>query len=389
MVNAASDGDVFGDSRGFVTATATAKAYGIETGHGDDQVLNSGTMAVTATPIAQGYSAVSPGGGICIWFFGWWCAAGGTPEAAVSSTFTAEASGILAGNGNNMVTNDGDIIVTAAPDVAEDLRRSNDEYAAKTEGDGSPAISVESNSTAVGILTGTGNDSVINSGTITVEAKDIQSGCEKGNCGLPANAQATLSATGIMTGAGNDLVINNGSVSAQIFNNDNPTSTIAITTGDGDDLVILGDGSKITGDLDLGLDNDTLHLIGNPELNGTLTPGAGMNSLIFEGPGHFANSLAGFNDRALKYGLGTYSVPALPQMQSIEIKEGVLQTGSDYSFANTGLFQTTVNSDGSFGKLHVVGSTDLDGSLTVLRDAEGPVFGRNPIRRHRGRTGRQ
>jgi len=374
VVNVASDGDVFGDSEGFVTATATAKAYGIVVGDGDDHITNSGTMAVTATPVAQGYSAVSPGGGICIWFFGWWCAAGGTPEAAVTSTFTAEASGILAGNGNNVVTNDGEIIVTAAPDVAEDLRRSNDEYAAKTEGDGSPAISVVSNSTAIGILTGTGNDSVTNNGTITVEAKDILSGCAAGNCSLPTGAQATLSATGIMTDAGNDLVINNGSVSAQIFNHNNPTPAIAITTGGGDDILVLGDESVVKGDIDLGLDNDTLHLIGNPEVQNALTPGSGMNSLVFEGPGYFANSLVGFNDRALKYGLGTYTVPNLPTMQSIEIQEGIIQTGSNYTFASAGLLQTTVNSDGSFGKLHVVGSTVLDGSLTVLRDAEGPYL---------------
>lgn len=374
VINAASDGDVFGDSRGFVTATAHAEAYGVLLGDGDDQVLNSGTMAVTATPIAQGYSAVSPGGGVCIWFFGWWCAAGGTPEAAVTSTFNAEASGILAGNGNNSITNEGDILVTAAPDVAEDLRRNDDEYAARTEGDGSPAISVESNSTAAGILTGTGNDSVTNNGTITVEAKDIQSGCAAGNCALPTGAQATLSATGIMTGGGDDLVINNGSVSAQIFINNNPIPAVAITTGDGNDILVLGDQSVVTGDIDLGLDNDTLHLIGNPEAQNALTPGPGMNSLIFEGPGYFANSLAGFNDQALKYGLGTYTVPALPTMQGIEIQEGVLKTEADYLFASAGFLQTVVNSDGSFGKLHVVGSTTLDGSLTVLRDAEGPYL---------------
>lgn len=374
VVNSASDGDVFGDSKGYVRASATAQSYGIETGDGDDQVLSSGTMAVTATPTAQGYSAVSPGDGICIWFFGWWCAGAGTPDAEATATFTAEASGILAGNGNNVVTNNGDIIVTAAPDVAEDLRRDNKEYAARTEGDSSPAISVVSNSTAIGIRTGTGNDSVTNNGKITVEAKDILSGCAEDNCGLPTGAQATLSATGIMTDDGDDLVVNNGTISAQIFNNNNPTSTIAITTGDGDDLVILADGSKIIGNLDLGQDNDTLHLIGNPKLHGTLTPGTGMNSLVFEGPGYFANSLAGFNDQGLKYGSGTYTIPNLPTMQNIEITEGVLKTESDYTFANDGLFQTAVNSDGSFGKLHVVGSTYLDGSLTVFRDTEGPYF---------------
>ncbi len=390
VINSASDGDVFGDSRGSVNASATAKAYGIAVGDGDDYVWNSGTMSVTATPMAQGYTAVSPGGGICIWFFGWWCAAGGTPDAQAITTFTAEASGILAGAGDNFITNDGSIIVTAAPDVIDDLRRPDyGEYAAMTRGDGSPVRTVISHSTAIGILTGDGNDTVINNGTIIVEAKDILSGCADGSCGIPANVQATLSASGIVTGAGNDIVTNRGAVVANLVQNGVRTSSIAISTGAGNDTISLFDpvevihpetGETLTvsvvGDIDFGSGDDTLHLTGSPIIQGDMRLGAvddGVDSLIVEGAGFFDKSLLDF-ESATKLGAGIYRVTTLSSLQRLEMKEGTLESDGSYTFASDGLFRTTVHSDGSHGKLHLLGAAELDGNLSVLRSSGGPYL---------------
>ena len=390
VVNSVSDGDVFGDSYGTSTANATAKAYGIVLGDGNDNILNSGTMAVTATPTAQGYTAVSPGDGLCIWFFGWWCVAGGTPDARAHATFSAEASGILAGAGNNFITNDGSIIVTAAPDVSDDLRRPDyGEYAAMTRGDGSPVRTVTSHSTAIGILTGAGDDTVINNGNIIVEAKDIASGCADGTCDIPIGAQVTLSASGIVTGTGNDIVTNRGAIIANLVQNGVRTGSTAISTGSGNDTISLFDpvevihpetGETLTvsvvGDVDFGSGDDTLHLTGSPIIQGDMLLGAvddGVDSLIVEGAGFFDKSLLDF-ESATKLGPGIYRVTALSSLQLLEMKEGTLQSDDSYTFASDGLFRTTVHRDGSHGKLHLLGAAELDGNLSVLRSSEGPYI---------------
>jgi len=383
VINSASDGDVFGDSRGSVNASATAKAYGIVLGDGDDYVWNSGTMSVTATPTAQGYTAVSPGGGICIWFFGWWCAAGGTADAQAITTFTAEASGILAGAGDNFITNDGSIIVTAAPDVIDDLRRPDyGEYAVMTRGDGSPVRTVISHSTAIGILTGDGNDTVINNGIIIVEAKDIFSGCADGSCGISSDAQATLSTSGIVTGSGNDTVINRGAVVANLVESGVRTGGVAISTGSGNDTISLSDPVEfvhpgtgetlmisVRGDVDFGSGDDTLHLTGSPIIQGDMRLGAvddGVDSLIIEGAGFFDKSLLDF-ESATKLGSGTYRVTTLPSLQLLEMKEGTLESDDSYTFASDGLFRTTVHSDGSHG--------NLDGTRYTIIEANDGLVG--------------
>ncbi len=193
----------------------------------------------------------------------------------------------------------------------------------------------------------------------------------------------TSKAWGIITGDGNDTVVNSGSIVTEIvLNGADPLAGVGILAGAGNDTVVLDDGSSVTGDVDLGADDDTLYLIGSPVVSGDVFPdGAGVpdigtDSLVFEGAGFFANSLQGFN-RATKHGLGVYTVEdGLPPMQRLEVKEGTLQLGTlenkkDYQFSETGTFLTQVNTDGSHGKLHVTGTAQLGGGLTVFRGPEG------------------
>jgi len=221
---------------------------------------------------------------------------------------------------------------------------------------------------ARGIVTGDGNDVVINEGTITVEAEASTSASGKG-----VTESITATATGIDTGGGIDTIVNSGSiVTGIVLNGADPVAGVGILAGAGNDAVILDDGSSVTGDVDLGADDDTLYLIGSPVVNGALmpdgagSPDSGIDSLVFEGAGSFVNPLDGF-ERATKQGAGAYRVPNLPTMQWLEVTEGTLQTDSDYNFASDGMFQTTVYSDGTHGKLYVIGSSVLDGGLTVLR----------------------
>jgi uncharacterized protein YhjY with autotransporter beta-barrel domain len=372
VVNVGSDGDVFGSSIGRVTTnSATARAAGIELGNGNNNVLNTGSLMVSATPSAQAFSEVSPGGGVCIWFFGWWCGGEGTPDAEISTIFVAEASGITAGNGNNSITNDGSINVMASPDVALDSRR-NAEYVNRIRGDGSPRNNeVTADSAAIGIRTGDGNDVVTNNGSIDVSAYDLQGGCiGAAICNLSA------SAVGIQTGDGDDVVTNNGSISAVTFVNGIGSSHIGIDLGLGNDSLTLGGLSSVFGSIDLGEGDDWLTLIGMPtatESGGgifALQAGTGMDSLLFMGDGYFAGSLVSF-ESATKSGEGVFSLTQpLATLDTLTIDGGILSLGSDYTFADTGSFSTYIHSDGDEGRLEVIGAVNADGAISIERRGE-------------------
>ncbi|HNR22553.1 MAG TPA: hypothetical protein PKL49_05970 [Steroidobacteraceae bacterium] len=371
-INVASDGDVFGDSTGRTAASATATALGIELGDGANTVLNAGTLEVLAQPSAQSFTAVSAGGGVCIWFFGWWCGGEGDPTASASTTFNAAATGILAGDGGNSITNNGSIHVTAAPDVAVDARRSNAEYAGRTEGDPSGSVSVSSNATAIGIQTGSGNDAVTNNGEILVEAMDLASGCAAGTCNIPGGATVTTRATGITTGDGDDTVINNGSVIARVYAAGMPASGVGIDTGAGNDELTLGDGAEVVGIVTLGEGDDTMTLQGTAQVhdgNGTmfdLSGGDGTDTLVLAGTGASASAPTGF-EVGVKTGDGTFFLPALAALDSLTLEEGGLSLGDDYAFAPDSAFSTYIHSDGDRGLLSVAGAAAADGAIAVER----------------------
>ncbi|MBT8110017.1 MAG: hypothetical protein KJO27_04760 [Gammaproteobacteria bacterium] len=379
VVNVGSDGDVFGDSKAFVTSgSAVAKAVGIELGDGSNLVLNTGDLSVIAEPSAQGFSGVSAGGGVCIWFFGWWCGGAGDGVAAVSVSFVADAKGIISGNGADSITNDGTIVVEARPDVAVDARRGDDEYAARASGDntGGASLNITADSTAIGIQTSGGNDSVTNNGSIEVSAYDLQSGCASSPpdvCGLepPEYNPGTLQAVGIDTGDGDDTVTNNGLVSAMTFENNDPSTGIGIDLGAGNDALTLGDGSQVLGSISLGSGDDSLTLSGVPMAAETgvsvfsLNAGAGLDSLSFVGDGSFSGSLDNF-ETATKLGDGTYTlVQPLATVESLTIDGGILSLSNDYTFSSTGTFSTYIHSNGDNGQLLVNGTVFAYGAISV------------------------
>ena len=378
VINVASDGDVFGDSTGYVNeATALAKAVGIDLGDGANSVINTGTMNVLAAPSAQAVSEVSAGGGVCIWFFGWWCGGEGTPDARASASFIAEATGIRGGSGSDLITNDNTINVTARPDVAVDSRRS-DEFAVRTGGDSGAIRNTGAWSTAIGVQTGGGDDQVTNNGNIVVAAYDLRSGCGSADgCGIPGSAQKLLVAIGVQTGDGEDVVINNGLVSALTYVNNVPAAGIGIDTGAGNDQLTLGAVSEVIGSVSLGTGDDTLTLIGSPLVHdGLFNPydlfGGGDNdTLVLAGPGGYFGVPRDF-ENAVKTGDGIYSLPALATLDSLTIEGGILALNSGYTFAASGSFSTYIHSGGDRGQLLVDGSVISDGAITV--DKRGDTY---------------
>ena len=305
-----------GDGTATATATVTATAVGIQVGAGNNQITNDGTMTVNAKPSATADSFADSD-------------AGGTARSTATATATATAVGVRAGNGDNWIINNGTLTATAEP---------------------------TGNATAKGTI-----DEI----SVCVPFTRICATIELGNKILKASSPESGTAIGIETGSGNDTIVNNGIITTTKTVEDVTSNGVAIRAGSGNDTVVLGNASSTTGHIELGTGDDTLHLVGAPTVTGNIDSGGGTNSLIFEGTGSFANPLNGFVN-ALKQGPGTYTLPSLPTMTGkFEVRQGTLQVNSNYQMASSGTFQTTVNADGSHGQLKVAGTAALDGALVV------------------------
>jgi uncharacterized protein with beta-barrel porin domain len=305
-----------GDGTGTATATVKAEAAGIYLGDGANQIFNNGVLNVTAKPKATANASVDSD-------------VGGTARATATASTTAQAIGVHAGNGGNSIVNAGQIIVTAEPTSEANAQASAD------------SISV--------CIPFTRICAEITVGSAISKTQSPESG----------------TAIGIDTGSGNDAIVNNGTITVTETVEDVTSNGVAIRTGAGNDTVVLGNGSVTTGSIELGDGDDILHLVGTPTVNGNIDSGSGANSLVFDGNGSFSNPLSGFVN-ALKQGAGTFTLPSLPTMTGkLEVKEGTLQVNSNYQMAASSTFQTTVNADGSHGQLKVGGTAGLDGALVV------------------------
>jgi len=354
MTHVTSDGDAFGDAIGTTRSHAYARAYGISAGSGNNLIANDATINVTASPVAKAHSEVS-GGDICIWFFGWWCGGGGDGIGSATSTFDSLAVGIMTGDGvgKNEITNNGILNVSSSP-VASG-------FTTRVEGDSSPAFSTSVFSKAIGIWTkGDGESRILNKGEINVTARDlpINYSCSRGNC------SRRIEAIGIWTGDGNDHVFNEGSIVVDA--NGSAPIEVAIRTSGGDDMVVLGENSSVTGAIDLGANDDALHIFNTPVVNGSISGGSGTDTAVFIGTGTFANVLSDF-ENAVKQGAGTYTLPALPSMENIEIEEGLLEIESTYQLAAGSSITPSVSSGAGQGALVINGALDIsNGKIDIV-----------------------
>jgi uncharacterized protein with beta-barrel porin domain len=345
-------------NHGNAYAGGIAKATGIAVENGQNTIKSYGNMTVSATAAASALGHGEDYG---------YASIGSKSAPGVR----AEAIGISASNGINEISNYGTLQVNATTTAYAEGR------AHTTWVDAHATAIANSYATAIGIRAGDGTNVVTNYGVINVNAAggatavtDVYSTF---NDEFPSPYQSTdTSAVGIQTGAGNDIIANYGTISATNTKNSVSSLGIAINSGAGNDQVLLMNGSKTTGSIDLGDGDDWLTLAGTPLVTGNVTGGAGIDRLVFQGAGSIGFTPADF-EQAIKQGAGTFTVAGLPTMQRIEIKQGTLQVNNNYQFSNNGLFQTVVNGDGSFGQFKVNGTTQLAGDLNVLR-------GRGPYR---------
>jgi len=304
MRTTASGGDS-GNATATTRSNANAVAFGIQLGDGDNVFNNRGVLNIMAIATASAVAEAEGGDGFCFTFLFWrFCIAPGTENSTPLPTWSAAATGVETGDGNNIIINE-------------------------------------------------------NGAEITVSAIALG---------------GTLTATGIRTGSGDDIVINNGFISATIIRNGILSTGVGIDTGAGNDQLTLGDGSEVVGRVILGDGDDVLTLLGTPivrDVNGNLldlSGGAGLDTLVLQGPGFYALAPIDF-ERAIKNGLGTYTLPSLDTLESLRINGGTLQLNDDYAFAADGEYLTYLDSDdGSAGLLQLMGgAAALAGSIEVQR----------------------
>lgn len=187
-------------------------------------------------------------------------------------------------------------------------------------------------------------------------------------------------AVGIRTGRGNDTVVQNGTLITTQRTLGVAARGTAISTGAGNDVLMLGDGSVTEGRIDLGTGHDTLSLEGTPVIRGSITGGLAASSsapgsltLQLLNSGRFAGELPG--NITVKAGPGTFSLATLKAMDRIEVREGTLSLDSGYSLAAHGNFVATVRGDSSHGQFHVRGQASLAGRMTVVSGLDAFVDG--------------
>jgi outer membrane autotransporter protein len=338
------DGDAFSQSDSTVTATAV----GIRAGDGNDVIVNRGSVDIkTSRPFFGGelpmYAiavANADGDGID---------GDGTIRSYATANLTAV--GIDAGNGNNRVENHGTITIDARA-----FASATGTVDADAGGTASAIREARVNANAVGIRTGSGNDTVINKGAIAVTATAFND---------TGSAHIKASATGIDTGAGNDTIINAGTITATTVVNGVSSPGTAINAGAGDDMVKLTNGSVTNGNIDLGSGNNQLVLEGTPVISGTVLDGSSGLALVFNAAGSYGGALPGVS--ATKNGPGTFTLSNLNRMQRIEVNQGTLKLDNNYAFLGDGVFQAKVNGNGSYGQFYVNGRAALDGTMKIVR----------------------
>ena len=335
-----------------------AEAVGISTGHGINTITNYGILEVNATATATAE------------------AQGDESTQTVANSY-ATATGIRTGDGANTVTNLGLMNVTAnglgASAIGISTGANNDRIMIGPQGtltvrSWATAILGNINALATGIDAGNGNNHVESYGSIQVATE-----------ASPLFGDTQLQSFGIKTGSGNDLIINGGRISTEnrVFDLSSfsphwsSSPGVAISSGGGNDTVILMNGSETIGHVDLGDGDDYLTLLGTPLVTGNITGGAGIDTLVFQGAGSVGFTPTDF-EQAVKQGAGIFTIANLPTMQRLEVKEGILQINAPYIFSDRGVFQTRINGDGSHGKLRVLSNAELGGNLTVVKG--GGVF---------------
>jgi uncharacterized protein YhjY with autotransporter beta-barrel domain len=329
--SASADGNGFdGDGVARGLASVSADVVGIRALGGDNSIVNEGTVTVTGDATAS-VSVVADGDWTGDARVRYVATASATAHGIVSRTELVTALGVGAPSpdGDSDITNSGTIAVTARAEtvVADEFDETVEE-----------ASSEQANATAVGILTGTGNDRIVSTGTIRVNA------IREGALGL-------LSASAIQTGSGDDTVVIAGTGRIDTFVQGNALRGIGVETGAGDDLVRLLDSSVVDGSIVLGEGADVIAFAGDAAVvNGIITGDAGIDAIRLE-------------DRR------TLSLPSagLLGFERHEVDQGILRLTGSYTIPSGGGLRTELY-DGGHGRMDVTGVATIgpDTEITVV-----------------------
>ncbi|MBI9086592.1 MAG: hypothetical protein JEZ11_23545, partial [Desulfobacterales bacterium] len=311
-------------------AAQNVTAVGIDGGAGNDIISNDREMNVSADASATA--------DVYTW------STAGVAKSQVSLDATARAIGISGDSGNDTIGNAGAITVSANAEV--DARsRAQGIFTVKYADADANAVA-----TAYGILDLTGDNTIINDGTITVTADADVKSFEAYNISTYTGAgSATAGAIGIQTGSGNDTIINRGTI------------TVTTSTTQSDGAVTNSVGSAINA----GAGNDTVALCEGSSVIGSIYGGDGADTLVFDGSGTL--NMLGIPtqfEAVVKQGDGTYSVFTLGnEVANLQITGGTLDI-STYGMDAGDTFTTFVDGNGDFGQLSI-GSGSVAGALVV------------------------
>lgn len=242
-----------------VGTVTSAAAYGLVGGSGDDVLENAGTSSATANATSALFEVKGS------WF--------ANDSTVATNAVDAAAIGLAAGDGNDRVTNSGISTSSATAEVLDAVLDVN--LVAKSHA----TVNTLVTATSTGLDGGSGDDAILNTGKITVDAiareRAINAELDLAEAAsLDASVKVTSTATGVSGGAGRDAIRNSGELTATalsealdvdvavslvdvtIFESEddsdvtNDASTqskaiaAAIDTGDGDNAVVLGATAK-------------------------------------------------------------------------------------------------------------------------------------------------
>lgn len=294
--------DIGRDPDGKATATIemnNVHAYGVRSGGFDDVIDNSGSITVESEPVAD--RALARGGAL-----------GGVAfsvdafATATANANDAEAYGIHAGDGNNTIINSGSISVISDPYA---------EARAEATGrgiDGDVQATATANALraqAYGIITGDGDDFIENSGSITVTATPSRSRSTSVTVGEVCVIDTPAVIIGGVVIIPAVEVCTSGEVDKNTVSGSTSATEVVINTGAGNDTLVLSGSLNANGGtaINLGSGNDTLRLVSGFSISGSVTGGSGTDTLEFEGPMSY-NATGQSFERFGKYGSGTASI---------------------------------------------------------------------------------
>ncbi|MEO1251862.1 MAG: autotransporter outer membrane beta-barrel domain-containing protein [Pseudomonadota bacterium] len=294
--------DIGRDPDGRATATIemnNVHAYGVRSGGFDDVIDNSGSITVESEPV--GDRAIAKGG-----FLGGVAFSVDAFATATVNVNDAEAYGVHAGDGNNTIINSGSISVISDPYA---------EARAEARGrgiDGDVNAIATANALraqAYGVITGDGNDWIENSGSISVTATPSRSRSTSVTVGEVCVIDTPALIIGGVVIIPAVEVCTRGEVDRNTVSGSTSATEVVINSGAGNDTLILSGSLNANGGtaINLGSGNDTLRLISGFSISGSVAAGSGSDTLELEGPLSYNATNQSF-ERFGKYGAGTASV---------------------------------------------------------------------------------